>query len=71
MPGVVGLGVVVVVVVVVVDVDVELDKDAVDVAAKRACSKSFSIEMGVVGGVGQPVNAVVALNKINSFNGIL
>lgn len=29
--------------------------------AVLACSRSFSIEMGVVEGVGQPVNSVVAL----------
>lgn len=65
MPGVVGFGVVVVVVVVVVTV--VLTVVSVDVVASLvaslACSRSFSMEIGVVGGVGQPVNAVVALRR--------
>lgn len=65
MPGVVGLGVVVV-----VDVDdvVEIsfvlgmnDKFADATVAVRAASSNFSIEIGVVDGVGHPVNSVVAL----------
>ena len=61
-PGVVGLGVVVVVVVVVVDVVemvVELNVDKPETVL--AASKSFSMLMGVVDGVGHPVNSVVAL----------
>lgn len=65
-PGVVGLGVVVVV----VDVDDVLEisfmlgtsdmfTDAT--VAVRAASNSFSMEIGVVDGVGHPVNSVVAL----------
>lgn len=62
-PGVVGFGVVVVVVVVVVTV-VVIIVELVDVeleAAARAASNNFSIEIGVVDGVGHPVNSVVAL----------
>lgn len=64
-PGVVGLGVVVV-----VDVDDVLEISLVlgitdifiDVTvAVRAASNSFSMEIGVVDGVGHPVNSVVAL----------
>lgn len=64
-PGVVGFGVVVVVVVVVVIVVVMIvelvDVELAAAAAARAASNSFSIEIGVVDGVGQPVNSVVAL----------
>lgn len=66
-PGVVGLGVVVVVVVVVVVLVVVLVSLAsvVLVETALAASRSFSIEIGVVDGVGQPVNSVVALQKPN------
>lgn len=64
-PGVVGLWVVVVVVVVVVlDGEVSSSSGLVVLelaAAARAASNSFSIDIGVVEGVGQPVNSVVAL----------
>lgn len=62
-PGVVGLGVVVVVVVVVVVTVVDVEELVVDEedVAVLAASSSFSIEMGVVEGVGHPVNSVVAL----------
>lgn len=62
MPGVVGS--VVVVVTVVVDLGVVVVVVVVVLvvaAAARACSKSFSMDMGVVDGVGHPVNSVVAL----------
>lgn len=36
-------------------------EDVLVVDAVLAASKSFSIEIGVVDGVGQPVNSVVAL----------
>lgn len=64
-PGVVGLGVVVVVVDVVVDVERVIvgSNVVVLVEAVRAASSSFSIDIGVVDGVGQPVNSVVALKK--------
>lgn len=75
MPGVVGLGVVVVVVVVDVLVTTLVVGAAEDVfegiVAVRAASRSFSIEIGVVDGVGQPVNSVVALKwkiTIKTFN---
>uniref|UniRef100_A0A8D8P4U9 (northern house mosquito) hypothetical protein n=1 Tax=Culex pipiens TaxID=7175 RepID=A0A8D8P4U9_CULPI len=61
-PGSVGLGVVVDVVVVVVVV-VEVDDEASSFSSSSCCfccSSSFSIESGVVEGVGQPVNSVVA-----------
>lgn len=70
-PGVVGLGVVVVV----VDVDEVLDISFVlgisDIftdatVAVRAASSNFSMEIGVVDGVGHPVNSVVALKFIDS-----
>lgn len=62
MPGVVGRGVVVVVVVVVEVVETVVSIVCVVlVDAVRAASRSFSIEMGVVDGVGHPVNSVVAL----------
>lgn len=51
----------VVVVVVVVD---DGSKSSKLMEIPFCCSKSFSIEIGVVDGVGQPVNSVVAL-KIN------
>lgn len=62
-PGVVGRGVVVVVVVlvVVVVVVVVLVVELLLVVAVLAISSSFSRGMGVVDGVGQPVNSVVAL----------
>lgn len=62
-PGVVGLGVVVVVEVVeVLDVASVIGIDETDeTVAVRAASSNFSIEIGVVDGVGQPVNSVVAL----------
>lgn len=61
-PGVVGLGVVVVVVVVVDVVETVVSTvRVVLVDAALAASRSFSIEIGVVDGVGQPVNSVVTL----------
>ena len=63
-PGVVGLGVVVVVVVVVVLVVMVIgisDAFIEEIVAVRAASSNFSIEIGVVDGVGHPVNSVVAL----------
>jgi len=61
-PGVVGLGVVVVVVVVVVVEDGSVTASVVVLVwACLAASRSFSIEMGVVDGVGHPVNSVLAL----------
>lgn len=68
-PGVVGLGVVVV-----VDVDDVLeisfvlgisDMFIVAIVAVRAASSNFSMEIGVVDGVGHPVNSVVALKFIS------
>lgn len=66
MLGVVGLGVVVV-----VDVDDDVleisfvlgisDMFIDDTVAVRAASNNFSMEIGVVDGVGHPVNSVVAL----------
>lgn len=69
-PGVVGLGVVVVVVVVVVDVMVIGISDAFieEIVAVRAASSNFSMEIGVVDGVGHPVNSVVALEFAFQFN---
>lgn len=70
-PGVVGLSVVVVV----VDVDDVLEISFVlgisdiftdDTVAVRAASSNFSMEIGVVDGVGHPVNSVVALKFIDS-----
>lgn len=70
-PGVVGLSVVVVV----VDVDDVLEISFVlgisDIftdatVAVRAASSNFSMEIGVVDGVGHPVNSVVALKFIDS-----
>jgi hypothetical protein len=60
-PGVVGRGVVVVVVVVLVVVLVVVVVVVVLVVCVFAISSSFSRGMGVVDGVGQPVNSVVAL----------
>lgn len=66
-PGVVGRGVVVVVVVVVVVEEAAVDTSSVELVwdvAALAASKSFSMEIGVVDGVGHPVNSVVALRKL-------
>lgn len=71
MPGVVGLGVVVV-----VDVDDVLEISFVlgisDIftdatVAVRAASSNFSMEIGVVDGVGHPVNSVVALKFVSTI----
>lgn len=58
-------------VVVVVDVVVVLDvasvigiSDADEIVAVRAASSIFSIEIGVVDELGQPVNSVVTLQKL-------
>lgn len=73
MPGVVGLKVVVVVVVVDEVLDISLvigtwDTFVDDTVAVRAASSSFSIDIGVVEDVGQPVNSVVTLrNHLNSY----
>lgn len=58
---------VVVVVVVVVDVDVDVRPRISDISIAWApcCSRSFSMENGVVETVGQPVNSVVALNSMS------
>jgi hypothetical protein len=56
--------VVVVVLVVVVLVVVVLVVELLVVVAVFAISNSFSKEMGVVEGVGQPVNSVVALQQV-------
>lgn len=65
MPGVVERGVVVVDVVVVVLVVLVAASVAAAAAAAAAaafaCARIFSTEIGVVDGVGQPVNSVVAL----------
>lgn len=66
MPGVVGLTVVVVVVVVDEVLEISLVVGTTEAlieetVAVRAASRSFSIEIGVVEEVGQPVNSVVAL----------
>lgn len=72
-PGVVGLGVVVV-----VDVEDVLEisfvlgmSDTLPLAdatvAVRAASSNFSMEIGVVDGVGQPVNSVVALKFVGTI----
>lgn len=56
-----------VVVVVVVDVmltDVVLDMLENSLVAVRAASSNFSMDIGVVDDVGQPVNSVVALEQI-------
>lgn len=67
MPGVVGRCVVVVVVDVVVVEDVLVvgtTETLVDeTVAVLAASRSFSIDIGVVEGAGQPVNSVVALRE--------
>lgn len=60
-PGVVGRGVVVVLVVVVVVEVVASSVVEVVEAAAFAWAINFSIDIGVVEGVGQPVNSVVAL----------
>jgi hypothetical protein len=65
-PGVVvGGGFIVVVVVVVVVVELVVGSTVDDIEAARSdaldCSNSFSIESGVVDGVDQPVNSVLAL----------
>jgi hypothetical protein len=69
MPGVVGLKVVVVVVVVEEVLVISLmvggrETLADDMVAVRAASSSFSIEIGVVEMVGQPVNSVVTLKAL-------
>lgn len=68
---VVDLGVVVVVVVVDV-IETALVVSTTDMlteisVAVLATSKSFSIEIGVVDGVGQPVNSVVALKILSDY----
>lgn len=70
-PMVVDLGVVVVVVVVDV-IETALVVSTTDMlteisVAVLATSKSFSIEIGVVDGVGQPVNSVVALKILSDY----
>lgn len=71
-PMVVDLGVVVVVVVVDV-IETALVVSTTDMlteisVAVLATSKSFSIEIGVVDGVGQPVNSVVALKILIDYS---
>lgn len=72
-PGVVGLSVVVVVVDVedVLEISFVLgisDMFTFDASvAVRAASSNFSMEIGVVDGVGHPVNSVVALKFVNTI----
>lgn len=57
----------VVVVVVVVDVDVLPKISEISIDWTPCCSKTLSMDRGVVETVGQPVNSVVALMKYNKL----